>query len=151
MTPRSSLGCFALKCGRCNCGFCAWCLKDCGQDAHEHVANCKHKFGGHGRYFGQDEEFREAHKRRGERKARDYLNKITSKEIRGKVMAKCRKDFTDLNMRDLARECDITEAGARGAAEENDENGEMELGFDEQMALAVMAAEIDQENPFGLD
>ena len=32
--------CFALQCHRCGCGFCAWCLADCGADAHAHVANC---------------------------------------------------------------------------------------------------------------
>lgn len=36
-------GCFALTCSNNNCqaGFCAWCLKDCGDDAHSHVRNCK--------------------------------------------------------------------------------------------------------------
>jgi hypothetical protein len=33
--------CFALTCSRCRCGFCAWCLVDCGDSgAHRHVANC---------------------------------------------------------------------------------------------------------------
>jgi hypothetical protein len=35
-------GCCALVCSRCPCGFCAWCLEDCGTDAHRHVANCRH-------------------------------------------------------------------------------------------------------------
>ena len=35
-------GCCALSCSRCPCNFCAWCLKDCGADAHAHVANCPH-------------------------------------------------------------------------------------------------------------
>jgi len=31
-------GCFALQWGNgtCRCGFCAWCLTDCGTDAHTH-------------------------------------------------------------------------------------------------------------------
>lgn len=33
-------GCFALQCSRCSCAFCAWCLNDCGDDAHSHVASC---------------------------------------------------------------------------------------------------------------
>jgi hypothetical protein len=33
-------GCCALTCSRCPCAFCAWCLADCGADAHRHVANC---------------------------------------------------------------------------------------------------------------
>jgi hypothetical protein len=33
--------CFAIKCnGVCKAAFCAWCGADCGEDAHEHVANC---------------------------------------------------------------------------------------------------------------
>jgi hypothetical protein len=30
-------GCFALKCSKCPCNFCGWCLEDCGKDAHPHV------------------------------------------------------------------------------------------------------------------
>jgi hypothetical protein len=33
-------GCAALRCFGCGCGFCAWCLADCGADAHAHVAAC---------------------------------------------------------------------------------------------------------------
>jgi hypothetical protein len=35
-------GCFALRCwsDACRCGICAWCLKDCGSDAHAHVLVC---------------------------------------------------------------------------------------------------------------
>lgn len=31
------VGCFALTCPQCRCGICAWCLNDCGDDAHKHV------------------------------------------------------------------------------------------------------------------
>ena len=30
-------GCFALRCARCQAGFCAYCLADCGRDAHAHI------------------------------------------------------------------------------------------------------------------
>ena len=30
-------GCNALQCGKCGAGFCAECLEDCGQDAHDHI------------------------------------------------------------------------------------------------------------------
>ena len=35
-------GCAALSCGinTCRCGFCAYCLTDCGTDAHAHVPRC---------------------------------------------------------------------------------------------------------------
>jgi serine/threonine protein kinase len=33
-------GCFAVTCSTCRCGFCGWCLADCGADAHAHVKQC---------------------------------------------------------------------------------------------------------------
>ena len=33
-------GCCALTCHRCGAGFCAWCLRDCGTNAHAHVVSC---------------------------------------------------------------------------------------------------------------
>lgn len=33
-------GCFAVICYACNCGYCAWCFKDCGADAHNHGMLC---------------------------------------------------------------------------------------------------------------
>jgi hypothetical protein len=36
--------CSALSCSRCKTAFCAYCLKDCGADAHAHVETaCEHK------------------------------------------------------------------------------------------------------------
>lgn len=34
-------GCMALTCSRCRTGFCAYCLKHCGHDAHAHIGHCK--------------------------------------------------------------------------------------------------------------
>ena len=34
-------GCFALRCARCQAGFCAYCLADCGRDAHAHIGGCE--------------------------------------------------------------------------------------------------------------
>jgi hypothetical protein len=36
---RSNHECFAVTCV-CGCNFCAWCLEDCGRDAHSHVVSC---------------------------------------------------------------------------------------------------------------
>ena len=40
-------GCLAITCRqhRCHCGFCGVCLEDCGDDAHEHVTQCKYTQG----------------------------------------------------------------------------------------------------------
>ena len=41
-------GCMAARCPHAGCGagFCAWCLHDCGDDAHGHVVNCPDKVPG---------------------------------------------------------------------------------------------------------
>jgi len=53
-------GCFALTCSRCQCGFCAWCLEDCGSDAHQHVRFCRHNNNGQGELFGNSLQFEQA-------------------------------------------------------------------------------------------
>jgi hypothetical protein len=51
--------CFALTCPGCKCGFCAWCLKDCGTDAHAHVLQCPE--GIRGSYHGTFQQFQSHH------------------------------------------------------------------------------------------
>ena len=51
-------GCTSLSCCGvgCACVFCAWCLKDCGKDAHSHVAVCPMKPAGASKYGGEQEQ-----------------------------------------------------------------------------------------------
>lgn len=60
-------GCCALSCASCPAKFCAWCLKDCGNDAHPHVRACSEKPAGAGAYYPDLPQF-DAHcrKRRAE-------------------------------------------------------------------------------------
>merc|ERR1712232_1136282 len=45
-----------LKVGGCECGFCAICFKDCGDDAHEHLKNEHQDFPGiHGQFYVSNE------------------------------------------------------------------------------------------------
>jgi hypothetical protein len=39
--PDNFQACFALTCNSCGCGYCGWCLQDCGNDAHHHVPGCR--------------------------------------------------------------------------------------------------------------
>ena len=67
-------GCFALKCASCPCSFCAWCLADCGSDAHAHVAQqCSHKPSGAQKYHGSFAEFEAQNLRRRKRMLDAYL------------------------------------------------------------------------------
>jgi len=64
-------GCFALSCNNCPCNFCASCLKDCGPDAHQHVARCPEK--PNPGVFGDAAEFEEGQRRRRTRLVEAYL------------------------------------------------------------------------------
>ena len=137
-------GCFALTCSRCNCGFCAWCLDDCGNDAHKHVAGCRvnPQDGG---VYGTKEAFDRWQEERRKGKVREYLQGIESEEVREQVVAACRKDFEDLNMGDL-----VAEFGGNGRGRFEAAVGEMDDGdfmdVDAQMAmqLQIEQDEIDQ-------
>ncbi|KAL6063842.1 IBR domain-containing protein [Balamuthia mandrillaris] len=89
-------GCFALTCSRCNAAFCAWCLQDCGKNAHRHVRGCAHNLAG-GNVFGSFEQFEEGQRRRRERKVREYLNGL-EREEREQVAAGLKKELEDLNI-----------------------------------------------------
>jgi hypothetical protein len=89
-------GCFALTCHRCRCGFCAYCLADCGNDAHAHVAQCPHRQQeGYGGSFAQ---FEEAQRRRRQRMLQDYIATV-GEDIRERVVAACARDVADLGLR----------------------------------------------------
>ena len=63
-------GCCALMCGGCSCGFCAYCLEDCGQDAHAHVAKCVP-----GGMFCSSAKFEEHQEKRKRRMSRERIEK----------------------------------------------------------------------------
>ncbi|CAE8605153.1 unnamed protein product [Polarella glacialis] len=83
-------GCFALKCSRCECVFCGWCLTDCGPDSHEHVRTCNLKPNGADLYFGTFEDFEDAMRRRQRQLLAQYLSKLdetTKKAVKSELHA----------------------------------------------------------------
>jgi hypothetical protein len=85
-------GCFALTCENrsCNAAFCAWCLFDCGSDAHSHVAHCPE---GNGRYHGSFDAFEAHHRRRKQTKVRERLTQENDSDVRRMVLDLLRKDL----------------------------------------------------------
>lgn len=81
-------GCFALKCHLCNCAFCAWCLQDCGTDAHPHVAKCTHRKSDDV-FYGPFELFVACHKHRKSTLVTLYLATV-SEEFRADIVKSCR-------------------------------------------------------------
>ena len=107
-------GCFALTCSRadCACGFCAWCLADCGGDAHAHVLTCPSN-PQQGSYNGDDAGFAACNLARREVKVPEYLMTL-DEDRRKRVAQRCRTDFEHVQLAGvLARFCG-------GAADEQD-------------------------------
>eukprot|EP00599_Poterioochromonas_sp_BG-1_P007046 CAMPEP_0173142332 /NCGR_PEP_ID=MMETSP1105-20130129/6029_1 /TAXON_ID=2985 /ORGANISM="Ochromonas sp., Strain BG-1" /LENGTH=1951 /DNA_ID=CAMNT_0014055711 /DNA_START=962 /DNA_END=6817 /DNA_ORIENTATION=- len=90
-------GCFALTCTKRGCGaaFCAWCLADCGTDAHSHVAHCH--YNATRSVYGNLIELTKVHGRVRLEKVKNLMrNKST--QVKLKIKEIMRKDFEDLNI-----------------------------------------------------
>jgi serine/threonine protein kinase len=95
-------GCFALQCSnrKCSCRFCAWCLKDCGKDAHKHVKSCPYKTNNQN-YFGTKAEFLSSRKSRQLRLLKDYLAALKDQEPKAKVMEMLKPNLQDFDRIDF--------------------------------------------------
>lgn len=95
-------GCFALTCGnqQCQCGFCAWCFKDCGTDAHGHVANCPYGIidGRQLSVYGDISQLRKVWNRIRKEKIRRQLSNV-SQRIRTKILQSLEKEFRDIGLK----------------------------------------------------
>ena len=92
-------GCFAVKCSNCSCGFCGWCLKDCGVDAHSHVIACPSaETSCKGSYYGTQEQFKESNRKRQQKELKMFFESLGSSEEREALLADMEHDFRDLNL-----------------------------------------------------
>jgi hypothetical protein len=94
-------GCFALTCGKCGCGFCAWCLADCGADAHRHVAACAHNLDPRKGVFSTDALFKEGRRLRHIRAVEHLLQRLEP-GIAREVTIHCRQDLHDAGLGKVA-------------------------------------------------
>ena len=104
-------GCFALSCSRCSAGFCAYCLADCGRDAHQHVGTCpeglasikasktnRGRVGGHPpTVYGSKEAFEVSQKRRRCKHLAVYLERYDA-ETRDALLTSLKKELDDLKI-----------------------------------------------------
>ena len=98
-------GSMALTCSAagCGCGFCAWCLQDCGneKDAHHHVANeCRAKPPGQDRFFGDIEVWKRVHRERVGREIQEFLNP-KPEALQEQILAACRQQLADFGLGDM--------------------------------------------------
>jgi hypothetical protein len=98
-------GCMALTCSAagCGCEFCAWCLKDCGKDAHSHVRNCPVRPAGVDTYFATSDQYREAWKQRRIDLLEDFL---CAKEVplQARILDNVTAELDDLGLGKWAEE-----------------------------------------------
>jgi hypothetical protein len=78
--------CFALTCVACTCAFCAYCLEDCGGDAHSHVAQCKDNISPGRDVFASVEIFHEAQRERRTRLLKQHLAQHVEAGVRGALI-----------------------------------------------------------------
>ena len=88
-------GCCALTCSKpgCGCGFCAYCLEDCGDDAHAHVSKC-FKFGSRADMFG---DFKTVQNNRRIMLFKALLTQLDP-VVAAKLLDDCKRDLADLGM-----------------------------------------------------
>jgi ankyrin repeat protein/serine/threonine protein kinase len=93
------VNCFALTCGKCRAGFCAWCLHDCGEDAHRHVNNCAHNTTQPRSVFGTEAQFEQAQRERRANLVRAYLrDRVRNDDIRNAVRAAIQRELANVNV-----------------------------------------------------
>lgn len=90
-------GCFALTCSKCGCGFCGWCLKDCGKDAHTHVARCSQSLEP-GQVFATEDKFTQAQSLRREQEVKEYICSQVETDLRADVYRACQQELRDLGI-----------------------------------------------------
>lgn len=91
-------GCFALSCRGCKCGFCAYCLKDCGNDAHRHVATCQHNIAPGRDVHGPIHTFERAQKERRTRLITRFIDQEVEANLRIDVARSLHRDLQDLGI-----------------------------------------------------
>ena len=96
-------GCFALTCSACSCGFCGWCLKDCGRDAHSHVKSCPEKLpeARNETYFGTREHFEKVQRLSRRKKLIDFLRTLENAEDQRRVLEAIQRDLKDIGLSDV--------------------------------------------------
>jgi MoxR-like ATPase len=85
-------GCIAMTC-KCGCGFCGYCLSDCGTDAHGHVLGC--------RYVAEQGLFGNFYRGQAQRRTKrlaEYLRSITDKTDHNNLLTQLEKDVEGMDV-----------------------------------------------------
>eukprot|EP00930_Biecheleria_cincta_P090075 TRINITY_DN7940_c0_g4_i1.p1 TRINITY_DN7940_c0_g4~~TRINITY_DN7940_c0_g4_i1.p1 ORF type:complete len:826 (+),score=209.38 TRINITY_DN7940_c0_g4_i1:225-2702(+) len=90
--------CSAISCAGCKCGFCSYCLEDCGKDAHQHFYKNKSMCpNGGGPLFIEHKKWQEFQSKRKGVMLCEYLSTVPE-ELRKKVADLVAPDAKDLGI-----------------------------------------------------
>ena len=92
--------CCSLYCSRCPCSFCAWCLQDCGADAHAHVANCRLNMAPGRDVFASEDAWRRGRTNSKREAVTAYLAGLDG-GLAGRVAAAVAQDLRDVQLGDV--------------------------------------------------
>ncbi len=91
-------GCFALTCCACASEFCAYCLQDCGRQAHRHVASCQYNIAPGKSVFASIQLFEGSQRERRTRLLKEYLAQHVEAGVRGALIEAMERDLADLGI-----------------------------------------------------
>ena len=92
--------CIAITCSNCQCGFCGWCLADCGHDAHQHVKQCPSAPARHrDSYYGTLDDFNAVHVEKRRAEVVRYLREQVLEEDRDQLKQAIAQDIRDIGIR----------------------------------------------------
>lgn len=91
-------GCCALTCGGCRRGFCAYCLADCGRDAHDHVARCAFGVG----TFAEWDVYERCRRNFRTSKVVEYMQTHVEERLHEQLLAACHHELADLGLQGIA-------------------------------------------------
>ena len=94
-------GCCALTCRRCGCGFCAWCLADCGGDAHQHVAHCPHNLAPGRNLFATEAQWEEGRRQRRQQAVTALLSGLP-RDVARSVVEATQGELADVGLQAVA-------------------------------------------------
>jgi hypothetical protein len=96
----ASFRCFAVSC-ICGCSFCAWCMADCGRDAHAHVRRCPSN-ANPGTYHGTVAQFDKTNKDRRRIAVQQFLHSLPqgdAEKVRRQHLHLCKRHGARCNTR----------------------------------------------------
>eukprot|EP00918_Siedleckia_nematoides_P027896 GHVU01060011.1.p1 GENE.GHVU01060011.1~~GHVU01060011.1.p1 ORF type:complete len:506 (+),score=27.62 GHVU01060011.1:214-1518(+) len=102
-------GCLALTCSNCKCGFCAYCLKDCGTDAHSHIGTCKYHRS-RDPHYTSEANLKNAQKLARIDRVREYLYNQVGSDIHQEVLSGVERELNDLGIR--IRDVDVSSSSS---------------------------------------